>query len=115
MSDPMVFRDALIWLLAVRGKEVLVTVRGAEPSLPLFLFFSSTFEKGWDPNMGEDLGHDPETIELQFANGALLAIDPTRIDNIETSTGSAGSETLIFAMGGVIVSLMQDDAFADSA
>jgi hypothetical protein len=107
-SEAIEYSDLLSSLVGLQGEVVVASMRGASDNPPLFLFFESTLVRGWDGNMGNQLGHDEETIELDFENGVTFAIDPSHVTRAFRNENDNGSQTLEFLLGRVIVKLTRD-------
>ena len=63
-------------LIELQGEYLVVSY--SIDDMRAFSFFDATLVRGPAVNHPGLLGHDEESIELEFSNGILITIDPTK-------------------------------------
>lgn len=97
------YSELLTRLIDLQGKH-LVASYSVDENLA-FSFFDSQLVRGHSANGPDLLGHDAESIELEFANGTILTIDPALFAGGSWTMNDNG-QVLKFQLAAVHVTLI---------
>lgn len=104
------YSDLLARLIDLQGKDVVASY--SVENNRVFNCFGSQFLRGHDANSPEILGHDGDSVELEFANGTTLTVDPTQFKGGSWTMNDNG-QVLKFQLAAVQISLIFAEAGDD--
>lgn len=103
-SRAITYAELLGELIELQGEHLVVSY--SIDDMAAFTYFDALFERGHSVNHPGLLGHDEESIELEFSNGVLVTIDPTKFKAAVIEQNENGS-VLKIRMGDVKITIIR--------
>lgn len=104
-SRAITYAQLLGELIELQGEYLVVSY--SIDDLPAFSFFDATFTRGHSANHPGLLGHNEDSIELEFSNGVMVTVDPTKFKAADVEANENGGKVVKIRMGDVKISLIR--------